>query len=660
MIVQAEHYEAAKALCTTKNQIVVGYENGTTDWSCTAGRKAILWAADAATASSIAAAGASLRCLPADRSPGDFRDYDELLAWAREVVQPYESAAQEVLGDRLTSPEPSEPATPVAAPLQADSSSEPPDWPKKAEFGAPANFWDDVVIPEVPDEAMPPGILQFARDTADLIGVDFCQTAMNTIVVCASAVSATIKLQCLPESDWRETVRLWGAVVGNMSTKKGPAFDRCVAPLIALDDAFRERNNAALAKYELDVGDYEAALSAYRKEKGKNGAPPAAPERPALTRFWTDDVTKETVGKLCNQARQCIAILKDEIAGWIGSFSAYSSQKGVEKDRSDWLSFYEGKTRYIDRNTEGKSLHVKSFGGCILGGIQPGTISRIAVTSGGTVSMLEDGMLARFMIVVSKSATIGDERKPDHAAKLRYTQIIENVAKMRAHSLIQLSSEAQEYRRAKAKWIHETLTCGLAEPLMGAVGKYEGLHMRLTLLYHLIDCADPCREGGALEVAETYIPVETCTRAWQWIERVVFPHAAHFYTITLGAADNRDTLRSLAEFILARDVEILTTTELSNNWMPWRKGKVGGERKSIQNDLIARGQELNWFEPIGTSTTKFRVNPEVHKLFTKAKVEAKRKRATAAAKMLDTMPSARERQIGGDSPSSLKPPLTAP
>lgn len=684
MVVQAESFAATESLAG-KTYRILGYANGETDWSQLSGKNCIMWPLSEPQAAKLAAVGAALRYLPPDRRPEDFGDYDELLVWAKANVQTYESAPQDSGTARPEADEkdsrrfPSDVPQPANAPTDvpeaflephpaiplsayqddAETRPQPPafdsfrhylstrDRPTSLdEWNTPVDFWGQGNLPALIEQYIPASFAPFIFNQSAQIGCDPVQLALNMLCTASAATSEHIGVQVKPGGKWVEKARIWGAVVANPSDKKGPALSRCIAPLREIDRRLAGANNAALEEYEIQQKIHEGRMADYVRESRKNSqaARPPAPDKPAITRLWTDNATKESVAKLlANNPRGRIAVIKDELASWVGSFSAYSAQRGVEKDRGDWLSAYEGIPTYIDRASEGKSIYVPHWSCVIFGGIQPSVISRFALGANGNVGMSEDGMLARFQIVCSRPGQLDDEQcRNDEGAEIRYHRIIENLINLRAEGLVRLDDDAQEYRHDKARWIHEMLNGGLTPALQFTIGKWEGTHMRLALLFHCIDCAD-----ANLPVVAPIIPLTTCVRAWRWLEKIIFPHAIHFYTVTLGDAAQRDPFKELANFILARDCEVLTTTELSNNWMKFRDYKPNTPKRRELFDSMA---EAGWLKPDGNVSltskmpTRFIINPAVHTMFETEKREAKRQRELQA----ERMPSSWKKRTAGE------------
>lgn len=502
----------------------------------------------------------------------------------------------------------------LASVLEAERASvvfsiehDPDAWP------APADLWGGAHLPDVRPEWLPAPIAVYALDQSALIGNDPAQAAINCTTACAALIHEGIGLQMMAESErWVERARVWGAVVGDPSTKKGPALEAATGYLKHLAGLRRASDEAALTEFTHQTRLYENELqSYYRKARDQPGMQrPTAPERPASNRLWTDDTTKEKLAViLSSHARGKMTVIKDELAAWFGSFDAYGNGRS-DKDRPDWLSAYEGKERYIDRVGEGRSIHVPSWSVCILGGIQPSVLAGIAAKLG------QDGMLQRFQLACSRPATEGEERRPDVAAVNRWQRVMANLLEMvpAGSQMVRFSPDAQAFRSETARWINKAMRSGLSAHVVAALGKWEGLFGRLVLTAHCINCAD---EG--LPFPREQIPLSTAQQVWAYMVELLWPHALHFYDGVLNdqGLDAKTPIRWLAGAHILQGKSEISTSELSREWSGYRHLKTPAQRKEFFDSLVTAG----WIKPhptrpgmdiSGKMPTRYVVNPAVH------------------------------------------------
>lgn len=495
-----------------------------------------------------------------------------------------------------------------------------------AEWPEPFNFWGGRVLPTVTERHLPPAMADFVLTEAARAGVDPAQVALNCYVISSALIRSSIKLQMQPDGGdgrtWRETAILWGAVIGDASTRKKAGMDIAIYKFKEIASQLRAKDEAAWKRWDDDDKTHQKALQAWHSERIKNpGAMrPEAPEKPPRERLWTDDVTKEVVAKLITEnPRGKIAIIKDELAGWFGSFDAYT--RGSDKDRPDWLSFYESGERYIDRAMEGRSYHVPSWGGCIIGGIQPDVITRIADKLGS------DGMLQRFMLITSRPAGEGDdEAPPDRAAVSLWNHAQQVLAEMHAPQYaIQLSAEARAFMREQMRWTSKTMRSAENPALVAALGKWGGLYGRLMLTSHCI-----AEAAAGRPMPGQFVSLETAEQAWAWMSEILWPHAIRFYE-EMGDTQPIDiSQQTFARFVLARDLRIVGVRALAQNWTHYkRKITTIQHRREFWDAMCNSG----WVRPsggpdrTGNIATQYTVNPAVFDGRFKAEQEAAALRA---------------------------------
>ncbi len=463
--------------------------------------------------------------------------------------------------------------------------------PKPGEWPDPADFWGVTELPEFLPQYLPAPIEPYVTDQASRAGLDPAQVALNCYVICAALLRSGIELQMQDDSGdgrvWKEKPILWGAVVGDPSSGKGPALDIALHKFFKIASALRQKDEAAWERYDEDIKIHEKRMLKYIAEAAQPGANPGKPlppEKPPRERLWTDDVTKEVVAKLLNEnPRGKIAILKDELASWFGGFDAYGNGKS-DKDRPDWLSFYESKERYIDRAMEGRSYHVQSWGGVILGGIQPEVLSRIQGKLGA------DGMLQRFQIIVARPKRQVPKRAADGEAVKDWHRILENLAAMQPGAQpVQLSAEAAAYMDTQAQWIADAMQAGLPDAVKAALGKWEGLFGRLMITSHCIECA-----AQGLAHPSPLVSLRTAEQAWGWMRWILWPHAIRFYMGELG--DEFKSGRLFAEYVLARDLRRIRPHILNSKWSHYGRNYTTIQQR---REFWARLEMAGWVRPLG-------------------------------------------------------------
>jgi hypothetical protein len=204
-----------------------------------------------------------------------------------------------------------------------------------------------------------------------------------------------------PWPGWREPPVLNIGIVGLPSAGKSPAVDVVFGPLRAaeraLNQGFPDRHKAWRKENERAAA-VHAEWQKEVKEAAKQGRPapdlPAdamAPPEPKSPRLFMTDPTMEAAALLARDEPKGLVLVRDELAGWIGSLDKYGGQGA---DRAFWIEAYGGRRKVVDRvKFDGVPLGIEHLSIPILGGIQPDRLSSM-ILSGD-----DDGLAARFCLV---------------------------------------------------------------------------------------------------------------------------------------------------------------------------------------------------------------------------------------------------------------------
>jgi hypothetical protein len=286
---------------------------------------------------------------------------------------------------------------------QAGTDTEP--WPDPVDFFADAEITG---LPELCERHLPCALYRFVTDTAKRMGVDPASVALASLVTIASVANENWQLQIKQhDSEWTESPRLWGAIIGDPSVLKSPVIRACTKPLDALEIKAREQ--------------YDAETEHFKKVKGewqeKGGDPEEEPEPPVLDRYLVEGTTIEALSEVLRVGHQAkyraptgkVLIRQDEMSEWLAGFDRYRAGGRGGSDRGAYLRLYNGGRYTIDRIGRG-SFAIANWSACVLGGIQPDPIQRIAQEA------VDDGLLQRFIYCVAEGQGEGEDRPPDHDA----------------------------------------------------------------------------------------------------------------------------------------------------------------------------------------------------------------------------------------------------
>lgn len=474
----------------------------------------------------------------------------------------------------------------------------------------PIDIFAEIPVPPMRREMLPDIIADYAFDQAELVGVEAGMIAMPALVACASALHDGVQLQVKRhEQGWRESARLWCAVVGNPSIKKSPSIKRATSRIRKIDGDLHDTNDKAMAQHLAEMEAYKEA----KKEAKKTGESVKAPEPPKRERMVVEDVTVEALSEVLKDNARGVMCVQDELSGWFGAMDAYSGGKTGGKDRAHWLEAYNGGGRVVDRVMRG-SLKIPNWSVCMIGGIQPDAIRRIAQ------NMTDDGLMQRFMIVVGSNAEEYDRDANGEAAKA-YSGLVDYLYGVApsAHA-VTMTEDAHQVREALNKYAMDLANYpAMPGGLKSHLGKWSGLFARLVLLFHAIEC-----HRMSVHPVSVQVSGDTALRVDLLMRKFLLPHAMAYYTDVLGAATELEHARWIAGYVLSKNLSVLTLRDIQQAYRQWR-GLDDWRRTRIMQTL----EDMGWIVPVDDDRKSRRgahtwaVNMAVHDRFAeKARQEA--------------------------------------
>ena len=451
---------------------------------------------------------------------------------------------------------------------------EPDDWPEEpGELPAvtpPAPTLPAIMIPE-PFRA-------WIMDAAERICVHPEFIAVPALSAAGSLVGRKVGVRPKRFDDYIEFPLLWGAIVGNPSTRKSPALNEGLRHLKRLAAEAREQYEAEELDRAADKEVLEIELKQVRSAAGKQKKDPTdyrdrikelreqlREADPPCRRYDTQDATVEKLVELLNENPNGLLNWRDELMAWLKSLE----RPGRESDRAFYLEAWSCKQYHgTDRIGRG-SLYVPALVLTILGGIQPGPLaSYIAGAIAGDIQA--DGMLQRFQLIVYPDEPrpwVNVDRYPDAQARDRAYTIFHKLDALKPDDI---GAEAEAFDDTpglrfdeEAQGLYNDWIDGLMARVQSPdlhqcpayqahLAKYPSLVARLALLFHLIDVAD----GNA------YGPVsaDAVTLAINWCE-FLGHHARKIYGAELNSdaraareLDKRIESGQVADGMRVRDI----------------------------------------------------------------------------------------------------------
>lgn len=470
-----------------------------------------------------------------------------------------------------------------------------------------------VKYPQLTADMVPDVIWRYASDQAELLGISPDAIAMPAIVSCAAALCDKIRIQPKRhDTGWLESARLWAAMVGDPSARKTPALSSALRPLRAIDFSMSEENARKMDEYNHRAFD----------EKKKKPAERERMVKPAMKRLIVQDSTIEALGEALKDNPKGVLCVHDELAGWIGSFDAYSgTSSAANRDRGYWLQAYNGGQMVIDRIARGVTI-IPNFSVSIIGGIQPAVLNAVAKEMGS------DGLLQRFMIFRVSNTGKEQDRVPDKHISDEYRNLISSIHAINSGfdgSVVLLSDEAHAVRERINNKIQDLMDFDeLALSLRGHFGKWTGLFARLLLVFHVCECV-----GNKVFPTTVKVSKGTAERVEALMMRFLRPNAIGFYD-EISGSEYGDFIVKTCGWILMEPREKITKRDMMQNFKAWRSMPMS-ERDSVINTLI----DCGWIYPIdGAVSAKAKgwvVNPAVYGRFDDIRDQEIRRRQKSRA-----------------------------
>jgi hypothetical protein len=507
-------------------------------------------------------------------------------------------------------------------------------WPEPVNFLADAEMTG---APELRPEHLPAPITPFVHDTAERMGVDPAAVALAALVTLAGVVHAGWRVQPKRNDDsWTEEVCLWGAIVGDPSILKTPVIKAATRPVDLLDAQARDRHAEAMAAWKAEV----AALKA-----DKNASADSLPQ-PRLDRYLVENSTVEALTEALRddaEARQCaplgkVLVRQDEMSEWLANMDRYRAGGRGGGDRGAYLRLYNGGRFVVDRVGRG-TFAISSWSACVLGGIQPEPIQRIAREAA------DDGLLQRFCYVVPARQLRGLDRRPDAEAANRYAALVAALAALRpptafpgaAPRRVVLHDAAHAHREA----VLEVAEAVAAMPdtstrLKAALGKWPGLFARIALLFHLVELTDAAHQASASLDALVLSPC-VAQRAANYMRDVLLPHLLRAEAVMFASVQSGHA-RWIAGFILAHDEPRLALRDVVRAYGPLKAPEQRSELLSVMQSL----ETMGWLRPEPQENparppSAWMVNPLVRERFAARAAAEREARQRVRARIAETV-----------------------
>jgi hypothetical protein len=243
-----------------------------------------------------------------------------------------------------------------------------------------------VVLPPAPPfplHVLPEPVRTYVDEAAAALGTTPSLVAVPFLAYTGAVIGRSTRLRI--KSGFEQLPILWTATVAPPGSAKSLGDRDARAPLEALQ-------HQAYAAYTAELSDWETQAKLAKDQKLP------APAKPVLEHFFTTDATLEALAPMVSDSVG-VAMSRDELMSWIGSFDAYRGGRGG--DRANWLTSWTPRSLKIDRK-HAEPIVVEHPVICVVGGIQPQRLSELSAESSRG-----DGFLERILFDYPDLAPMG-------------------------------------------------------------------------------------------------------------------------------------------------------------------------------------------------------------------------------------------------------------
>lgn len=455
---------------------------------------------------------------------------------------------------------------------------------EKGKRAEPIDILKAPVAPAFTADDVPAVIWDWASAWARAAGFDPSAPVAAALVASAAMLHDGIQLEVAANTGWRESARLWVALIAPPGFAKTPAIRAALAPVYEV--------HTQLLEQFAQLGDLAAKDDDEREP------------RPALI---THDATIEKLSDVLADNAGGIAYIAEELDSWLGAHDAYRSGGGGSKDRGEWLQLFDGGPHQVDRVKRG-SFFVQNFGVSLISATTPAALKKLVR------KLPNDGLLQRFVPVMLGPSTPPDRAIDTGAALDRYCRALKAVYSHKPADVLG-PARVQMDEAAMAVFAEDLLrfrdlapACGaISDSLAGHVAKYGTLLARLALTFHALEAPD-AHPGTRKLTADTVRLAGQCMRR-------VYRHARVFYA-ELGAGDQAfDIAQRVARYLLAKQRTDVSRAELVRGLAQF---KDAGE--SVQSGAMQILEDFGWVTVVAGTyqkahATHWTVDERVHERF---------------------------------------------
>ncbi len=344
-----------------------------------------------------------------------------------------------------------------------------------------------------PVEALPPILREFAEQVAASVGCDVAFAALPALTVAGAAVGAAVVAK--PKRGWREPPAIWACAVGDSGTGKSPAMKDTASQAFEIDRELRDAHTAAVEKYKADLDCYNAVMETFDASSGAEK--PEKPRKPKREYFAVVDATIERLAEMLGDSHRGLLMVRDELAGWFGSFARYKGKAGGT-DVPNWLSLFDcGPIRVHRRTGEPRDIETDRAFTAVFGGIQPDILARHLAEPG----YVESGLAARIIFTAPPKYCPGwRDAELDSETERRFGEVLRHLRAIpfdhRRPTELRLEFTALERFKRLNNEFAERAEYVDGGPMSSALPKAVRYALRFALIHHCVTEAAHGRDAA--------------------------------------------------------------------------------------------------------------------------------------------------------------------
>lgn len=336
------------------------------------------------------------------------------------------------------------------------------------EWGAPIPLNRLPPAPPFPLERLTGVVGRYAAEVGRAMGCPPDLIAAPALVTAGAMLGRARVLRV--KRGYEETASIFLGVVSRPGSAKTPAQEAGFKPARLWD-------GRQWRQYLKEKSEYEEAVANLPKGEPR-------PPKPVPSRICVDDITVEALAKVLSQNPRGVALVKDELSGWVLGMDQYRAGGGNEKQR--WLSLWSGVSFPVDRRGVDDPVMITDPFVCVVGGLTPSSLRTLRGDRGKQAGP-EDGFVDRILLCYPDPVPDTGEDSPEVSveAERDYVDLMDRIRCVGTGGPMLFTPDGaeawREFRRGHAAELGDQ---SFPERLLNVWAKMRTYAARLTLVVH--------------------------------------------------------------------------------------------------------------------------------------------------------------------------------